>query len=279
MRKTSKYLLFIFLSAVLFNACKSPKETLRISLDKKEKEERILEMLQHAITYNTFSASLKLAIKPGEKSKAISVDTQLKIKKDQVIELSLRVPIIGMEAGKVAITPKQILIIDRINKYYFVESMERLQNMSPFDFDFYSLQALFTNQLFIAGKPTIEEKDINSFQLVEDEYQVVLTNTDSQGINYDFSSDYTRRILNTEMYKDKSKVNMLWTYGNFGLTSNNRLFPMLMNMQLDLPEDQATMKLSFSRVDINEPFNPNTTIPEKYQQINLEQIIKLLQSL
>ena len=278
MRKTNKYLFFIFLFATLFNACKSP-EALRISLEKKEKEERIQELLQHAISYDTFSGSLKLSIKPGEKSKSSSVDAYLKIKKNQAIELSLRVPIIGMEAAKVSITPEQILIIDRINKQYFRESMNRIQEEISFDFDFYSLQALLTNHLFIAGKTTIEETDFNSFHLIEDEFQAILSNTDSQGINYDFSTDYTRRILHTEMYKGKSETNLIWVYRNFGLTSNNRLFPMQMDMALHLPDDTFAMNFSFNRVDINEPFTPNTTIPNRYQQISLEQAIKLIKLL
>jgi hypothetical protein len=278
MRKTSKYLFFILLIATFFYACKSP-ESLRISLEKKEKEERIRELLQHAILYDTFSGSLKLSIKPGENSKSSSVDAYLKIKKNQAIELSLRVPIIGMEVAKVSITPEQILIIDRINKQYFRESMNRIQEEISFDFDYYSLQALLTNHLFIAGKATIEETDFNSFQLIEDEFQAILNNTDSQGINYDFATDYTRRILHAEMYKEKSETNLIWVYRNFGLASNNRLFPMQMNMALHLPDDTFAMNFSFNRVDINEPFIPNTAIPNRYQQISLEQVVKLIKLL
>jgi len=278
MKKASKYLFFILLAATLLYACKSSEQALRISLEKKEKKERIQELLQHAVLYDTFSGSGKISIKPGKKNKSSSTSTQIKIKKDQVIELSMRLPILG-EVAKISITPERILIIDRFNGQYFEESMSRIQEISSFDFDFYSLQALITNQLFIAGKPVIDEKDFDSFQLIEDEFQVLLNNKDSQGINYDFTSDYTRRILNTEMYKDKSKANLLCTYRDFGLTSNNRLFPLRIDMVLNSSDDTFTLDMSLNRVDINEPFSPNTKAPEKYSRISLEQVMKLINSL
>ena len=279
MRRISKYIFFILLLTMTFNACKSPKESLQISLEKKEKEERILNLTQHAVLFDTFSGPLKMSFKTGEKGKTTSVEAQMKIKKDEAIEISLRAPIIGMEVGKMSVTPERIIIIDRINKQYFTETMSRLQDVAPFDFDFYSLQALFTNQLFIAGKPVITEEDFNSFSLKEDEFLVFLNNKDSQGINYDFVSDYTNRIQRTEMYKNKNNVNMVWEYENFGLASNNRLFPLLMNMNLSLPNDTVEMRFSFNKIDINTPFTPATSIPEKYRQVTLEQIMKLIQSM
>ena len=279
MRKASKYLFFILLTTTLFYACKSSEQSLRISLGKKEKKERIQELLQQAVLYDTFSGSGKISVKQGEKSKSFPLNTQIKIKKDQAIEMSIRFPIIGREVAKISITPERILIIYRDGGQYFEESMSRIQEISSFDFDFYSLQALITNQLFIAGKPVVEEKDFDSFQLIEDEFQVLLNNKDSQGINYDFTSDYTKRILNTEMYKDKRKANLLCTYRDFGLASNNRLFPLQIEMVLNSPNDTFTLYLSFNQVDIDKPFSPNTTVPKEYSRISLEQVIELINSL
>ena len=279
MKKIGTYIFFILLSIVFFNACKSKEQAIRILLEKKEKEERILNLIRHSVEFETFSGSLSLTIKPGEKSKSTTAGAQLKIKKDEVVDLSLYIPFIMKEVFRMYITPDSLLIIDRINKLYFTESMHNLKNRLPFDFDYFSMQALFSNQLFIAGKEFIDQNELESFGLREDEFQVYLRNTDSQGINYDFTSDYTNRILQTKMYKGKGDVNMSWDYKEFGLTSNNRLFPMLMQMKLQLPEDNFSMNMIFNKIEINTPFVPEVKIPEKYTRINMEQVIKIIQSL
>lgn len=280
----NKFLSVILLitSLCLIYSCKSPKETTSgslISLTEQSKNERINSLLLQGLNYKTISAPLRFTIKPGNESKSNTLDAQLRIIKDEAILLSLRIPFIGTEAAKILITPEQMLIVDRINKQYFIESMDKLQNAAPFDFDYYSLQALFTNHLFIAGKSLIAKNDFNTFKLQEDKYFVYINNKDSQGINYDFVSDYTNRILKTQMYKNKEQVNMTWEYRDFALTSNKRLFPMKMDMELIIPNDIIQMGFSFSKVDIDSDFNIETNVPTKYNQITFEQVLRIIKSL
>jgi len=82
----------------------------------------------------------------------------------------------------------------------------------------------------------------------------------------------------SEKYKDKAEVNMNWQYTDFKPASNNRLFPMKMAMELTVPKDLITLNLTFNSVDIDTDFKLDTTIPNGYQSIEIEQIIKLMQS-
>ena len=184
----------------------------------------------------------------------------------------------GTEVARITITPEQITIIDRSNKRYVSESMETLQQLTSFDFDFYSLQALFTNQLFIAGKPKLAKEDYPAFQWTESEFFVTLNHTDKQGIRYDFTSDFSNRVIRTEMYKNKSETNMQWMYRDFLPASDKRLFPMKMNMELTVPDDLISLNLSFNSVTIDGNFEIDASIPDKYQPVGIEQIIRLIQS-
>ena len=277
--KKQSCLLFLAGISILFGGCKTSRQATSIALTKMAKEERIESINYQSISFNTLSSSLRFSLKPGMKKNATSANAQLRIIKDKMIQLSLRIPILGTEAAKVSITPEQIIIIDRINRRYVSESIETLHEMASFDFDFYSLQALFTNQLFVAGKQSLALDDYNSFNLSEDEFFVKLNNIDNQGINYDFVSDFTNRIIQTEMYKDKEKLNMNWLYKDFGLTSNKRLFPMKMTMELTVPDDLYTLNLTFNNVDIDTDFELDTAIPSRYEPVGIEQIIRLIQSL
>jgi len=281
MNQNRKYACLLFFAGIIvfFSGCKTTRPAaVTGTLSKMEKEERIGFIQNGAVPFNTLSSSLRFSVKPGLKKSATSANARLQIVKDKVIRLSLRIPILGTEAALISITPEQIIIIDRINKQYVSESIEKFQQITKFDFDFYNLQALFTNQLFIPGKSSIASEDYNTFNWSEDQFFVKLNTTDNQGIHYDFTGNADNRIIQTEMYKNKKEVNMNWLYNDFGSTSNNRSFPMKMTMELTVPNDLITLNLTFNNVDIDTDFDWDTSIPARYQQVEFEQVVKLIRS-
>jgi hypothetical protein len=157
--------------------------------------------------------------------------------------------------------------------------MKNIQEKAPFDFDFYSFQALLTNQLFIAGKNQICPEDYDVFLIQEDSYSVNIENTDSKNTNYYFTSDYTNRILNTQMYKTGGDTKMSWVYSDFKLADNKELFPMGMKMELNIPNNVVQMDLTFKTVNINSTFNLDYNYPAKYEQMNLQEVLKLIKKL
>lgn len=279
--RTVKYIVWglCFGLAMFVSSCRTSRQIHPIALTKHTVEERVGLIMSRSIPYKTFSSDLRFGIKPGVNRKGITADAQLRIVKDEMIQLSLRIPILGTEAARINISPDQMLVIDRMNKRYFVESMENLKKHFPFDFDYYSMQSLLANQLFIACKQEVMPYDYASFSYREDEFSAVLSRQDSRGIVYDFTCDYSHNILKTEVYKNDKTVNMNWDYADFGQTSDNRLFPMKMSMTLTVPDNLISMNLNFSNVDIDTAFELKTDIPSKYKQIDINQVIKLIQSL
>jgi len=276
--KQQTFVCFLAGIIILLSGCKTTRQT-TVALSKMNKDERIESIQNQSIPFNTLSSPLRFSFQTKKKKNTTSANAQLRIIKDQIIQLSVRIPLLGTEVARISIMPEQIIIIDRINKRYVSEPIQKLKEITAFDFDFYSLQALFTNQLFIAGKPAITPADYKTFQWSEDKFLSKLNNIDTQGINYDFVSDYTNRIVQTEMYKEKAKADLNWSYKNFGLTSNSLSFPMQMTMELTVPNDLITLNLALNSVDIDTDFKLDTTIPKGYQPVEMEQIIKLLQSL
>ncbi|MDR0769235.1 MAG: DUF4292 domain-containing protein [Dysgonamonadaceae bacterium] len=280
MKQRNKYIalgLFMVIT-VLISSCKTTRHTSQVALTKHSVEERAGMIQSHALPYKTFSGNLRFGMKQGNRE-SISVNAQLKIVKDEMIQLSLRIPVLGIEAARINISPWQALVIDRLNKAYFTESMENLKAHLPINFDFYSLQSLFTNHLFIVGKQEITPSDYASFNYREDEFSATLNLIDSCRIAYNFTSDNSHRILKTEIHTDNKDVDMNWDYADFGQTSINHTFPMKMNMSLATPNDSISMYLNFSSIDIDVPLKLNAEIPEKYKQIDWEQAVILMKSL
>jgi hypothetical protein len=260
-------------------SCKSSKETTTVALQKMTKEERLSSILQSEISYNTLSSNLRFTLKPGKQKKEVTVDAQLRIIRNEAIQFSLRIPILGSEAFKILITPENVLIVDRLNKQYLLESMENIKAQAPFDFDYYSFEAVLTDRLFIAGKKEITPADYAGFGIREDDYLVNIIYTDQQAIRYDFTGDYSNRIQLIRMDQDKWNSHLQCNYADWGLTSNKRTFPMSMNLKLDVPNDTYRMDLAFKSVEVDSDFTLDYNAPNKYRQITLQQIVQLIKNL
>ena len=272
-------ILLLFGMIMIGYSCKTTKEsTSIIALSEMSVEERLNNIISSAVEYNTLSSNLKFAIKPGKKSKEMSIDAQMRIIKNELIQLSFRIPIIGSEAMKVQITPEKIVIIDRINKQCLSESMENIKS-NKFDFDFYALEALLTNQLFIAGKKEVVPPDYSTFKVSEDDFFVNIKNTDKQNINYNFISDFSNRIQTTEMLQKEWQSHLVCNYSDWGLTSNKRAFPMSINLSLDTLEDSYQMNLALKEIDVNPNFSVDYNLPNNYKRVTLQDALKLIQRL
>jgi hypothetical protein len=261
------------------NACKSSKPDTPVTLSPKSKNERLDMLLNQSIRYETLSSRLNLALQWEEKGNNTSVGGQLKIIKDRAIQLSLKIPILGTEAFRLTLTPDRMIVIDRINKQYLDEQLDGIREKAPFDFDFYNLQALLSNQLFIAGKKQINPEDYSLFRIREDNYLTHIENTDRFETAYSFSSDFTHRILTAQMYREEWKSGLSWQYGNFKPADNKKRFPMTMKINLTLPEKRIQVNLSFHSVEIDGNFDVDYNYPQKYKQVTLPDILKLFKKL
>lgn len=97
--------------------------------------------------------------------KDISVPGSLHMRKDEVIRLQLFLPFLGTEVGRIEFTPTEVLVIDRIHKEYIQADYTQLRFLRDNNLTFYSLQALFWNQLLIPGKQQVGETDLSRFNV------------------------------------------------------------------------------------------------------------------
>src|SRR5574344_1221780 len=91
--------------------------------------------------------SLSFNIKAGDKD--ITVPGSLHMRKDQIIRLQLFIPLLGSEVGRIDFTPTAVLIVDRIHKQYIKADYNQIDFLQKQGLSFYSLQALFWNQLLL----------------------------------------------------------------------------------------------------------------------------------
>ena len=277
MNKTAiLYIFLIGLIAVNFSSCKTPKttETSEVKLEKTNKEDRFKRILNSGIQYTKLSSNLKFTANTANREQ--SVDAQLRIIKNEAIQLSLLMPLIKSELMKIIITPSQVIVIDRLNKQYLQENINVIKRQMPVDFDYYSLEALLSNRMFISGQRDISSQNASLFSFQENDYLVKLSRTDNQAIQYVFTSDYTDRIQSILMNQNEWGTKLMCEYTDWGLTSEKDNFPMLMKFTLDTTDKLIKFDLNFKSVNSDVNFTIDNNIPDRYKQITFQQLLSII---
>lgn len=102
------------------------------------------------------------------------------MKRDQMIRISLRM--LGFEVGVMEFTPADVLVIDRFNKQYVRAAYNEVGFLRQAGLDFYSLQALFWNELFLPGQHQLTTSDLKRFTLEQVQQTNVLVPTSTPAL-------------------------------------------------------------------------------------------------
>lgn len=271
--KKPKYLNIISFSiiAIFFLiGCKS-KNTVTTGgeLSKKTHQEVIHDTKSKEIAFNTISAKGNIELIAGNSSKKTSA--VFKIIKDSVLQVSVR-PVFGMEALRMDITPSGITIIDRFKKQYFTENFNDSDYLKQMDFNFYNLQALFTNQLFIPGQTSVDYNDYKKFNINVANNLYMLQTKGKGGVLYNFAIDASDHIVSTLILNEKQNLSIQWSYMDF-IEDNKFIYPTNMLAKLEFGKHKADIGISYNKLEINDNFNIDTTIPSKYPKVGFKELI------
>ena len=108
-------------------------------------------------------SDMSFTLKSGNND--ITVPGSVHMRRDEVIRLQLFIPLLGTEVGRIEFTPNEVLIIDRMHKEYLRGDYNALDFLRNNGISFYTLQALFWNELSAPGVKTVSQNDFNMFKL------------------------------------------------------------------------------------------------------------------
>lgn len=260
----------VIISILLATSCGSKKTVATEGkLEKKSSAKIVNDALSSELQYKTITTKGSIEFKIGGSAKKSS--TVFKIIKDSIIQASIR-PIFGMEAFRISFTPSKIVIIDRMKKVYISEDIKDSKLMADFDFNYYNLQALLTNQLFIPGKRQVIQSDYERYNITATENVYMLQTKDKGDLLYNFAVDASSRIASTLIYNDEKKVTLQWSYNEF-IEDNNVIYPTLMNAQIDIAKKRLDVGISYNKLDIDKDFDIDMSIPSKYEKVDFTDLL------
>lgn len=274
--KLFKYLIVLLL--VLFVGIYSCKPKERIvqaasELEDKTNSNLFEDILENEVSYSTFSSKLNMSFSTGRK--VLNSRATLRIVRNEAIQLSIQ-PIFGIEMFRLYIQPDCIIILDRMNKRYVQETYDDLKKEYPIGFNFYTLQSLFTNALFIPEQSSVLIDDYNKFRYLQSSDNYLLSGRDKlSDINYSFCVNGNDQITLTQMYMPAKKYSLEWSYDEFTLVEK-LFFPFKMKVSASSQEVNLNTSISLSSINFDESLTLDSSIPSSYTKVELKEVIKLL---
>lgn len=235
----------------------------------------------------TYSQNIvsKIGLTIGAMGKKTSVDGKLQMRKNQVVRITLS-PLGIMEVGRLEFTPDYVLVVDRINKEYVKASYNDLDFLRDNGLDFYSLQALFWNQLFLPNTDRLTDSVLRNFDVdlnATANRKVMMKSKDLQFTW--ITTPESGRIDAAHVVFGKGTAHSStasWEYSGF-TPLGKKQFPM--NQVLSFSSSalkngaKLSMTIKMKKITSDNDWETKTTLSGKYKEVNAEDILGKLMSM
>lgn len=207
----------------------------------------VQKVANQKVSTQNIVGKMSLNVKMG--SKNITVPGSLHMRYGEVIRIQAFIPLLGSEVGRIEFTPDYVLVIDRMHKEYIKEDYNKVDFLKNNGLNFYSLQALFWNQLFMPGTKSISDANLLDFCVTDAGNSKNITLKKGK-LNIVWNADNANGRISTakatysSLTQGKSSLN--WTYSNFKAVAG-KMFP-------------AYQKFTFATTAIKNQSNISLTI-------------------
>jgi len=255
----------MLLLIVAFTSCKTRKMAGKTALA----QTSLSELLERDYPAQTLSSQVNLD------AGGFSLNGDLRIIKDQTIYITLKA-FLGIEVGRVRISPDSLIAIDRINRRYFADSFSRIKDWKEKGLNFFTLQSLFTNRIFLNTKERVTQKDMDSFaQKMDGDKRLVIQRNDPDCF---FVMNTDSQLSQTVLGDNTGKFQLNWAYSSFNPV-NEYSFPHEMEITISTPKRKIKSTMQLSHVEFGRKLNVDMNIPTRYSRVNLDDILKMFTNL
>lgn len=267
---------------LFFVSCKSTKHVEKQPVANTEETIQQHEFLQKVSDNSQDSkfitSKIKFQVQVGQQD--LTLTGNLKMKRDDVIRLQLMA--FGfVEAGRLEFTKDYVLIMDRINKQYLKTSYESLTFLRNSGINFYTLQAMFWNELFQPGTDKLTEEQLDSYLANMTTNDVVIS-YDKDKMSYRWLADKSQAIIKMAniMYKDKYRgvTQLNWDYDKFE-QFGKKMFPMSNAVLFTTPQKEVKINMLLNYVGNESDWETRTEVSGRYKEVMIDDILRRFMAL
>jgi hypothetical protein len=225
------------------------------------------------------TSKIKFTVEYGTQN--IALTGNLRMKRDDVMRLQLMA--FGfVEAARLEFTKDYVLIMDRINKQYLKTPYNQIDFLRNSGINFYTLQALFWNELFMPNRSTLSEEDLKKYEAHLGNDDVIITLEDGK-LDYSWLANDKTGIIKMAniLYKDRLNGNsqLNWDYQSFKRLENGKSFPDKMGVMLTMPKAEIKLGMTLNYINHETEWETRTNVSNKYREVTVEEILRRFMAL
>lgn len=231
----------------------------------------VQKVANQKVSTKNIVGKMSLNVKMG--SKNITVPGSLHMRYGEVIRIQAFIPLLGSEVGRIEFTPDYVLVIDRMHKEYIKEDYNKVDFLKNNGLNFYSLQALFWNQLFMPGTASISDANLLDFGVTEAGNSKNIT-LKKGNLNIVWNADNANGRISTakatysSLTQGKSSLN--WTYSNFKAVAG-KMFPTYQKFTFATTaiknQSNISLTIDMDGVKTDSKWEAKTEISKRYKKI------------
>lgn len=265
-------LLFVIPVALLQQGCSTERRAIKAPLKEEGADFLFDKLKQSEIHFSDLSA--KFSAEYTVDKKKTSLSGQLRIRHDSLIWISIS-PLLGIEMARMELTNDSAKYLNRIGSTYFLRDFAYINELLNKTLDFDMVQAFllgndfsfYENGKFRAGIDnwsyklmTAERHKLRKYMRKNEE----VASIPLQHIWLDPSNFKITQILVKEIENDNRKFEA--DYAGFQLISG-QLFPTELNFNIETGTKKVNIKVSYSKIVINQEQSFPFRIPGNYKPI------------
>ena len=270
----------LFLIALLLTGCSTSRNALRNTviggLSGTEYMEKVIEWTPQR---ENLTARTRVQLNMGSESSSVSVNANMRIRRGELIRLSVA-PVLGIEVARMDITPKGVLVIDRMNRRYVEIGFADVADILKVEADFNALQSLFLNEIFLPGRESLTVEDAVKFDLSEQDgrahLQVRDTRSQMKDSRYSFFTSATDGRLEETVISLKDLPYALHCrYTDFTMVGSD-VFPQSIELTPEGTQKKYSLGLKLSRIGTDSGWDAKSEVPAKYRKMTVQEVIQLI---
>lgn len=271
MKRHIQHILFLLAGTLLLASCHSAKQAGSRQTSTANESAYKQRVISNSQTAGAITAKIKVHASMG--TQGVTLGGSLRMKRNDVIQLSLT--FMGlMEVGRLEFTRDNVLFIDRIHQRYARVSYSQIDFLSAADLDFYALQAIFWNEIFVPGSPDIAQV-LSRFTLASSGDHTLLSLTSAPKLDYAFlTQTKTAQLTRTSVHsKNVSNAdNLECIYGNY-VKLGGKSFPTTLNVKFN-SRKPLSLDLTLSSLNNASDWTTRTSVSSKYKEMDANKLLE-----
>ena len=266
----------------LFVGCKSKKAVVEppkpVTVEMQQQQNFLLKVNDNAQYEKFITSKVKFSIEVGVQK--LTLTGNLKMKRDECIRLQLMA--FGfVEAGRIELTPDYVLIMDRINKQYMKASYGSVDYLRNSGLNFYTMQALFWNELFVPGQSKVTDNLLNRMDAdLSGEDAIISLNDGKMQYRWLATKDKATIRMANIIYSDQFNGNtqLNWDYEDFRVMGR-KIFPCEHGITFTTPDKEVKLGMVLNYLKHDDNWATHTDVSSSYKEVSVDEILRRFMAL